>query len=136
MVRAYYMRLLCWRVGRYDGESNGSDELILETMLLRLQSIWAQYLWLVEDAVAGNKSRIPTNPCHPAPGRRLLIVRTDNPILNGRSFMSYDGIKSPPPAPLSPAALTRTSTLSLITRDGRPPGDSGFNIVYRIYRVS
>ncbi|WPH02029.1 Hypothetical protein R9X50_00488400 [Acrodontium crateriforme] len=120
MVRAYFMRLLCWRVGRFDGESNLGEDAILETMLFRLQSIWSQYLWFREQAARNPKFRLATNPSHPAPGRRLLIIRTDPQLTNSRSFLSYDGIKSPP---ISSNGLSRRiSTMSTLSALETPPG--------------
>ncbi|KAK4542147.1 hypothetical protein LTR36_006994 [Oleoguttula mirabilis] len=92
MVRSYYMRLLCWRVGRFDGEAKSGDVMILETMLQRLQSVWANYLYLREQAEKKRSLPPPTNPCHPAPGRRLLIIRTDTQVAPGNSFLSFDGL--------------------------------------------
>lgn len=34
MVRAYYMRILCWRVGRYDGEASEGDTFVAYSSLL------------------------------------------------------------------------------------------------------
>lgn len=33
-----------------------------------------------------------TTPCNPAPGRRLLIIRTDTQVASGGSFLAFDGI--------------------------------------------
>ena len=67
MVRAYYMRLLCWRVGRYDGEALPGDISILETMAERVQTVWSYYLHLRERAVREDTLAPPTNPCNPHP---------------------------------------------------------------------
>jgi hypothetical protein len=40
-----------------------------------------------------------TVPCNPAPGRRLLIIRTDTQVATGGSFLAFDGI-----APHHPSA--------------------------------
>ncbi|KAK3071879.1 hypothetical protein LTR53_007834 [Teratosphaeriaceae sp. CCFEE 6253] len=118
MVRAYYMRLLCWRVGRFDGEEQPNDVLILETLLQRLQNTWSHYLYLREQAAHTKSLLPPSNPCNPAPGRRLLIIRTDTHIAPGGSFLSFDGLsspRSPPPTaqpPLPSLPLKRFSTLS------------------------
>ncbi|KAK5125782.1 hypothetical protein LTR85_012058 [Meristemomyces frigidus] len=122
MVRSYYMRLLCWRVGRFDGEAKSGDVLILETMLQRLQSVWSNYLYLREQAEKTRSLPPATNPCHPAPGRRLLIIRTDTQVAPGNSFLSFDGL-GPRETPSSQAQLQakRYSTLSnLVELDTRP----------------
>lgn len=92
MVRAYFMRLLCWRVGRYDGEEHGGELEILELMQERLQTTWSYYLYLCNQAEREQGLHPVTVPCNPAPGRRLLIVRTDNQIAHNNTFLSFDGI--------------------------------------------
>nr|XP_023900365.1 UPF0592 membrane protein C7D4.03c-like [Quercus suber]POE50761.1 upf0592 membrane protein [Quercus suber] len=121
MVRAYYMRLLCWRVGRFDGEASAGDLLIYETMLDRLKSTWSYYVWLCEDAASKDSPPPATNPCHPAPGRRLLIMRTDLQAAAGGSFLSFNAIV-PKPATGQPVPVSRRmSTLShILPMDIRP----------------
>ncbi|KAG9745872.1 DUF1765-domain-containing protein, partial [Aureobasidium melanogenum] len=98
MVRAYYMRLLCWRVGRYDGEESPADKLIFETLLQRLQVIWSHFLWQRQQAAQGKMLPPSTTPCNPAPSRRLLIIRTDTQVAPGGSFLAFDGIVPPHPS--------------------------------------
>ncbi|KAI5275218.1 DUF1765-domain-containing protein [Aureobasidium subglaciale] len=98
MVRAYYMRLLCWRLGRYDGEGSSSDRLIFETLLQRLQVVWSHFLWQRQQAAQGRMLPPSTTPCNPAPGRRLLIIRTDTQVAPGGSFLAFDGIVPPHPS--------------------------------------
>lgn len=132
MVRAYYMRLLCWRVGRFDGEASSGDRyvntriravphanfatrVIFETLLDRLRSVWGHYLWLKEDATNRRTLLPSTVPCNPAPGRRLLVVRTDTQLPPpGGSFLAFDGLVQDSAAALpSPSgAWKRHSTLS------------------------
>lgn len=120
MVRAYYMRLLCWRVGRFDGDAAHGDVRILETMHDRLSLTWSHYLWLREQAAENKTLPPPTNPCNPAPSRRLLIIRTDTQVNPAGSFLSFDGIV--PPTPTSElTANKRFSTLSSVVElDSRP----------------
>lgn len=92
MVRAYFMRLLCWRVGRYDGEGSGGEMEILEVMQDRLQATWSHYLFLCNQAERKQSLQPVTIPCNPAPARRLLIVRTDNQVTSTNTFLSFDGI--------------------------------------------
>jgi len=92
MVRAYYMRLLCWRLGRFDGEESSTDNLILETLLQRLQVVWSHFLWQRQQAAHGRMLPPSTTPCNPAPCRRLLIIRTDTQVVPGGSFLAFDGI--------------------------------------------
>ena len=96
LVRAYFMRLLCWRVARYNGEDNAQDVDIYETLLDRLHTVYGHYLHLRDVAMAsGNKLAPSTAPSHPIPGRRLIIVLTDPVLSRGPgSFLSLDGIGS------------------------------------------
>lgn len=95
MVRAYYMRLLCWRIGRYDGEPCVGDMEVLETLMQRLQRTWCHYLYLRMDAERKQEMLPSTIPCNPAPSRRLWIVRTDPQLNTSDNMMSFDGIMAP-----------------------------------------
>ncbi|KAK5107857.1 hypothetical protein LTR62_000617 [Meristemomyces frigidus] len=121
MVRAYYMRLLCWRVVRFDGDETMGDMAILETTLERLRKTWAHYLYMRDQATAQHCLLPATNPCNPAPGRRLLIMRTDTQVSAGGSFLSFDGLSSPSPPTQSQLPNKRFSTLSRVVElDSRP----------------
>ncbi|KAF2167182.1 hypothetical protein M409DRAFT_66218 [Zasmidium cellare ATCC 36951] len=113
MVRAYYMRLLCWRVGRHDGE-DGTDIELLDTLEWRLQTTWSHYVFLEEKASHEETLRPVTNPCNPAPGRRLVIVRTDNQITPGGSFLTFDGLLRDSPSQMQKPAWRRTSSASTL----------------------
>ncbi|GAM91437.1 hypothetical protein ANO11243_094870 [Dothideomycetidae sp. 11243] len=98
MVRAYFMRLVCWRLGRYDG---GSDELemrILQKLFDRLRSMWSYHLFELEQAEVEGKALGTWAPCNPAPGRRFLIIRTDTQIAPGGAFLAFNGIIPPLPS--------------------------------------
>ncbi|KAJ9649779.1 hypothetical protein H2199_000558 [Coniosporium tulheliwenetii] len=89
MVRAYFMRLLCWRLARFDGDA---DADAAET----LRSVWSHFLYVRENAESQHDLLPSTAPCNPAPGRRLLIIRTDAPLINvSGQFFSFDGAVSP-----------------------------------------
>ncbi|KAI5805537.1 hypothetical protein DFH27DRAFT_376784 [Peziza echinospora] len=78
MVRAYYMRLICWRVVRFDGDDAcETDQEILQTVSLRLRTSYAHHARLKEKAEKGLIAVPSTTPCLPAPGRRLIILRND-----------------------------------------------------------
>ena len=126
MVRAYYMRLLCWRVARHDGEACEEDLRVLETMQERLQDTWSKHLHLREKAQRELSLFPDTAPCHPAPGRRLLIVRTDNQVNNGGSFINFDGLlNNVPPGMQRPAWKRTSSATSLLDGpDSRPESSS------------
>ncbi|KAH0556428.1 hypothetical protein GP486_005652 [Trichoglossum hirsutum] len=92
MVRAYYMRLLCWRVARYDGSASEADVKIFEALLRRLRKTWSDFLYLRDKCSAENLLPPSTAPCNPAPGRRLLIMRNDTQIDPDAVFLSFDGV--------------------------------------------
>lgn len=121
MVRAYYMRLLCWRVGRFDGEPVHCDLKVLGMMHDHLSRTWSHYLWLREDAVQRHVVLPATNPCNPAPSRRLLIIRTDTPTnVGGGSFISFDGFVPPNPSSQMSAAKRFSENDAMMELESRP----------------
>ncbi|KAL8763752.1 MAG: hypothetical protein Q9184_000544 [Pyrenodesmia sp. 2 TL-2023] len=113
MVRAYHMRLLCWRVGRL-GECNSElDNIILKTLALRLHRVWGGFLYLQTGALEKGGPRLSTAPCSPAPGRRLLIVRNDSQPSSGGMFLTFDSILSPSSSTVA-TAYERHSSLGPI----------------------
>ncbi|KAK4105314.1 DUF1765-domain-containing protein [Parathielavia hyrcaniae] len=77
MVRAYYMRLLCWRICRDSGSANELDIKIFLVVSQRLKTVWSHYLWLKQDAEGKGRVQPSTAPSYPAPGKRFLIIRTE-----------------------------------------------------------
>ncbi|OJD15751.1 hypothetical protein AJ78_04008 [Emergomyces pasteurianus Ep9510] len=77
MVRAYFHRLLCWRLARYEGKLSTLDLRIYNTLLDRLGSIWNYFLFCQAKAEREFTAPLSTAPCSPAPGRRILIIRND-----------------------------------------------------------
>lgn len=130
MVRAYYMRILCWRVGRLDGEATKQEISIIGRLYQLLQSTWSQY-GSQRQIAEETRSLLPsTAPCNPAPGRRLLIIRTDTHIATG-SFLTFDNILPGPSAHNNNPAYRRNSTMSqLIEIDPlgptSPPSDTDY----------
>lgn len=121
MVRAYYMRLLCWRVGRFDGEPAKREVEVLGAMHEHLSLTWSHYLWLREDATKRRALLPPTNPCNPAPSRRLLIIRTDAPTnVGGGSFISFDGIVPPNPSSQLSSTKRFSEQNSVMEMESRP----------------
>ncbi|CAI9638311.1 unnamed protein product [Alternaria burnsii] len=97
MVRSYFMRLICWRVARYDGNETDVEVAVKRALSDRLRSIWSHYLWLQEEAERKQIVYPSTQACNPAPGRRFLIIRNDNPIVaNSGPFLSFDGVVQNP----------------------------------------
>ena len=54
--------------------------------------MWSYYLH--EKQVTERENKLPpsTAPCHPAPGRRLLIIRNDSQSPTASLFLGFDGI--------------------------------------------
>ncbi|AEO54016.1 hypothetical protein MYCTH_2296057 [Thermothelomyces thermophilus ATCC 42464] len=77
MVRAYYMRLLCWRICRDSGSASEVDIKIFLVVSQRLKTVWSHYLWLKQDAEAKGRMPPSTAPACPAPGKRFIIIRTE-----------------------------------------------------------
>lgn len=57
-----------------------------------LKLVWSYYLYQKQGAERGHQIPPSIAPCHPAPGRRLLIIRNDNQIPSASLFLSFDGI--------------------------------------------
>ncbi|KAF2747349.1 DUF1765-domain-containing protein [Sporormia fimetaria CBS 119925] len=97
MVRAYFMRLLCWRVARFDGEDSAAETKILAAVSDQLRSVWSHYVWLRGEADQSHSTIPSTQACNPAPGRRFLIIRNDTPaVTNAGPFVSFDGVVQSP----------------------------------------
>ncbi|KAH9437645.1 hypothetical protein MCOR27_001742 [Pyricularia oryzae] len=77
MVRAYYLRLLCWRICRDSGSSNELDTRIWILVSKRLRDTYSQYLWLKQKAERSASALPSTTPSPPQPGKRFMIVRNE-----------------------------------------------------------
>lgn len=89
---------------------------IFRTLSERLQTVYGHYTYLRNDAQLSSTLEPSTTPCNPAPGRCLIIVRTD-PLIStarGLSSFAFDGLSSP-----QTAALKRSSPM-----DSRPTSGS------------
>lgn len=79
----------------------------MRTFSDRLRSVWSHYLWLREDSENKGIIAPSTQACNPAPARRFLIIRNDNPIVtNTQPFLSFDGVVQSP----APRRLSATNT--------------------------
>ncbi|OTA99782.1 hypothetical protein M426DRAFT_67166 [Hypoxylon sp. CI-4A] len=90
MVRAYYMRLLCWRICRDAGNTNDSDATIYLVVYSRLKTIWSHYLWLKQVAEQQGKFPPSTAPSFPTPGKRFMIIRTELPTVQPGLMVGFD----------------------------------------------
>ncbi|KAL8769986.1 MAG: hypothetical protein Q9209_004233 [Squamulea sp. 1 TL-2023] len=114
MVRAYYMRLLCWRIGRSDDSSSDLNISILKTFARRLDYVWCTFLYLQDDTLSKGGPRISTAPCSPAPSRHLPIIRNDSQPAPSGMFLTFDSILSQPSS-TQPTAYERHSSLNTLT---------------------
>lgn len=115
MVRTYFMRILCWRLARYDGDATETDLDVLSTLLKRLQTVWSHHKYTVLDARKKGQLLPSTAPCNPAPGRKLLIIRTDNPLSSSlmmTEHMTLSGSSSDSNRPDSPPPDSVADSLS------------------------
>jgi hypothetical protein len=67
---------------------------IFNAVSTRIKSNWAHYLFLKQLADMSKVLPPSTVACHPAPGRRLLIIRNDNQSPSASLFLGFDGIMS------------------------------------------
>ncbi|KAI1386747.1 DUF1765-domain-containing protein [Hypoxylon trugodes] len=119
MVRAYYMRLLCWRICRDAGSANSSDAEIFLVVYSRLKTVWSHYLWLKHVSEEQGKFPPSTAPSFPTPGKRFMIIRTEIPVAQPGLMMSFDS--STPLSPHSdPATTPATDFESMDTVDAEP----------------
>ncbi|KAI1826436.1 DUF1765-domain-containing protein [Xylaria intraflava] len=95
MVRAYYMRLLCWRICRDAGNASDSDAKIFLLVFTRLKTVWSHYLWLRQCAEQEGKFLPSTAPSFPTPGKRFMIIRTEVPIVQPGFVPGFDSPSSP-----------------------------------------
>lgn len=61
-------------------------------MYSRLRTVWSYYLSQKQAAETDGKLPPSTAPCHPAPSRRLLIIRNDSQSPTASLFLGFDGI--------------------------------------------
>ncbi|KAF3909419.1 hypothetical protein AA313_de0201880 [Arthrobotrys entomopaga] len=122
MVRAFYMRLICWRVGRLSGQgSNGEvmytpdgveisttscDSEIFETLLARLNDSHAAFIFMRDESDRNSTVRPSVVPCPPAPNRKLSIQRVEAQPGFGRPF-SLDKMFPPPTETKPPPAAAK-----------------------------
>ncbi|KAI1933627.1 hypothetical protein LOZ65_000263 [Ophidiomyces ophidiicola] len=77
MVRAYFHRLICWRLGRLNDSPSALDRRIYCALSSRLGDVWSYFLSFQAAAEKRVTAPLSSVPCTPAPGRRLIIIRDD-----------------------------------------------------------
>lgn len=119
MVRAYFHRLLCWRVGRFNTDPSALDSMVYETLSDRLLRVWEYYIGFQSKAEEDMTAPLSSAPCTPAPGRRIIIIRCDNHLSPVNLFVSFDRVI--PPVPSDKATIhRRTSSTDSVGSDGPP----------------
>ena len=93
---------------------------IYSAVSTRIKTIWAHYLFLKQ--AADKVYTLPPSiaPCHPAPGRRLMIIRNDNQSPAASLFLGFDGIMAPSssgtPGTTQPTSYKRHSSLATLSK--------------------
>lgn len=98
MVRAYFHRLLCWRVGRFNTEPSSLDSNVYELLSDRLLRVWEYYIGFQSRAEEDMTAPLSSAPCTPAPGRRIIIIRCENQLSPVNLFVSFDRVVPPVPS--------------------------------------
>ena len=79
-----------------------------------LKLVWAYYLYQKHGADCGHQISPSISPCHPAPGRRLLIIRNDNQIPTASLFIGFDGIVQANPGVQETTSKRHSSLAGLV----------------------
>ncbi|KAI4861001.1 DUF1765-domain-containing protein [Hypoxylon rubiginosum] len=120
MVRAYYMRLLCWRICRDAGSANESDAKIFLVVYSRLKTVWSHYLWLKQTSEQQCKFPPSTAPSYPTPGKRFMIIRTEYPVAQPGLLIGFDSSAPPQQSNPSNPATDFDSMESMDSADDEP----------------
>ncbi|KAF7562768.1 hypothetical protein G7046_g1361 [Stylonectria norvegica] len=90
MVRAYYHRLLCWRICRDTGRANEVDGKLFLLVATRLRTVWSHYLYQKQTAEGEGRFPPSTAPVLPAPGKKFMIIRQEVNTPQPGLFMGFD----------------------------------------------
>ncbi|PGH18073.1 hypothetical protein AJ79_00700 [Helicocarpus griseus UAMH5409] len=132
MVRAYFQRLLCWRLARYEGKPSPLDTRIYNTLLDRLGCIWKYFLLCQSKAERDVQPPLSTAPCSPAPGRRILIIRNDyHP--SSSMFVCLDHIIPPSSNQPSAESLTEVEPNHTSAQSPGPPNKKRWKSLKTIF---
>ncbi|KAJ5944177.1 hypothetical protein N7516_004345 [Penicillium verrucosum] len=119
MVRAYFHRLLCWRVGRFNTEPSLLDSNVYELLSDRLLRVWEYYVAFQSKAEEDMTAPLSSAPCTPAPGRRIIIIRCENQLSPVNLFVSFDRVVPPVPSDQL-TSHRRTGSSDSNGSDGQP----------------
>ncbi|GAB0134372.1 hypothetical protein EsDP_00002749 [Epichloe bromicola] len=112
MVRAYYQRLVCWRMCRYTGVADEMDINVYLAAAARLKTTWAHYLYCKQAAEESGRNPPSTSPMSPAMGKKFMIIRQEANLPQKGLFMGFD-------------TFARTSSNQSFTGN-ETPGTNGF----------
>lgn len=82
----------------------------METLFLRLGGVWSHFTHTQEQTRIKGTAPLSTAPCSPAPGRRLVILRSDSQPSFGGILAGLDKAL-PPMTSLQPSAYLRHSSV-------------------------
>ncbi|WEW55112.1 hypothetical protein PRK78_000540 [Emydomyces testavorans] len=94
MIRAYFQRLLCWRLARLIDDPSPLDRRIYTALSGRLGDVWNYFLSYQSTAEKQLTAPLSSVPCAPAPGRRLIIIRDDAVPPPTSLFLYLDDVPS------------------------------------------
>ncbi|KAE8382553.1 DUF1765-domain-containing protein [Aspergillus bertholletiae] len=133
MVRAYFHRLLCWRLGRFNGDPSPLDSTIYEVLSSRLQSLWEYYLAFQANAEKELTVPLSSAPCTPAPGRRIIIIRCDNHFTPPSLFVSFDRVIPAAPPEQNAASISSSSAKTESTSSDAQPPKKRWNLLKAMF---
>ncbi|KAL8365922.1 hypothetical protein RB595_004616 [Gaeumannomyces hyphopodioides] len=140
MVRAYFMRLLCWRICRDRGSPNEVDARIFMAASERLMTVWSHYMWLKQRSEQTRSIPPSTAPSLPQPGKRFMIVRTEVPVLQRGLLASSDSTSSVKSYPGSAGSDDDGSGALTVSDNGdasKPPSASRrWSLLGRVLNIS
>lgn len=113
--------------------NNNRGSIIYETLSNRLQRLWGFYLATQTKAESGLAAPLSSAPCTPAPGRRIIIIRCDNPMSPSNLFMSFDRVL-PQSAP-GQASNTNSAKVDAVSETDNPP-KKRWNILKAVFGSS
>ncbi|KAI2840569.1 hypothetical protein CBS11852_6100 [Aspergillus niger] len=133
MVRAYFHRLLCWRLGRFNDEPTSLDTTIYETLWNRLQRSWKYYLAFQAKADEELSTPLSSAPCTPAPGRRIIIIRCDNQLSPSNFFVSFDRVVPPAPPEKTSAFSSSNAAAKVESLEHQPAPKRKWSILKAMF---
>lgn len=122
LVRAYYMRLLLWRICQDDGHSTEHRQQILHRVSNYLKAVYSHYQAKKQMALRTNRTVPLSNACDPIPQRKLIIDiagrqqqmnRAPPPLVTFDDILNYGRANDNGSTPRAEPARTNAPTASL-----------------------